>query len=121
MRSYLLGGQVFLLWGLLPQLKDLYRFHYFLRRSIPGPGCMALQILTSSLILMSLPSHRISSYEAVTPPCLLTGCGPRWICLELLKLLRLVGLAVGLLDCLVHPVVPVLEIVGPLALECRLP
>ena len=54
----------------------------------------------------------------VIPPCLLAGWGPWGLSLELLALLCLV---VDPLGCPVHPALPVLELVGHLALEGLLP
>ena len=75
----------------------------------------------SSLVLLTLPSRRSSSFGAVIPPCLLAGWGSWDLSLELLKLLLLLVLVVVPPGCPVHPVLPALELVEHLALAGLLP
>ena len=75
----------------------------------------------SSLVLLTLPSRRSSSFGVVIPPCLLAGWGSWGLSLELLELLLLLVLVVVPPGCPVHPALPVLELVGHLALAGLLP
>ena len=72
----------------------------------------------SFLVLLTLPSRRSSS---LIPPCLLAGWGSWGLSLELLELLLLLGLVMVPPGYPVHPALPVLELVGHLALVGLLP